>query len=471
MDDEQGIYDASKRRRFLDQIHQSGNHLLQLINDILDLSKVEAGQMELELQPVLVVDSVREVIATVDPLARAKKILIETELAPGLELTADPAKLKQMLLNLMSNAIKFTPEHGRITVRADRADEWVEIAVVDTGMGIAEAHLHLLFGEFQQIPAGPGRKPEGTGLGLALTKRFAALHGGDVTVVSHVGEGSTFTIRLPVGAKAVVVAPPKKFEPATPVDPSRPLVLVVDDNPQAAEIMTRHLERGGFRIEIAHTGSDALRMARELKPAAVTLDILLPEIDGWEVLSRLKDDEATRDIPVVVVSVVDNPTLGRALGAVDYFVKPVDGKALLSRFAQYTFTPRAGQQEVTVLVVDDEAANLDLIEALLKPAGFNVLRASGGQEGIEIARSRLPNLILLDLMMPGVSGFEVVEQLRSQDQTRAIPIMILTAKTLTEDDKQSLSGNVAEIFQRNSVAGTELVEWLRGIVLKTTSKT
>jgi len=207
-------------------------------------------------------------------------------------------------------------------------------------------------------------------------------------------------------------------------------------------------------------------MARELKPAAITLDILLPEVDGWEVLNRLKADEATRDIPVVVVSIIDNPALGRALGAFDYFVKPVDGRALLSRLSQYTFATEVKTEPVRVLIVDDEQANLDLLEALLEPAGFGVLRAGGGREGIEMARSEMPNLILLDMMMPDLSGFDVVEALRAEEATRSIPIMVLTAKTLTKDDKAELNGQVAAIFQRNSVAGTELTAWLRGIVAK-----
>jgi CheY-like chemotaxis protein len=241
-------------------------------------------------------------------------------------------------------------------------------------------------------------------------------------------------------------------------------VLVVEDNSEAAEILARHLDTGGFRMERARTGPEALQMARELMPVAVTLDILLPEIDGWEVLTRLKADEATANIPVLVVSVVDNPALGRALGAMDYFVKPVDGRALLSRLSQYTFTSKVKTEPVEVLIVDDEPANLDLLEQLLKPAGFGVLKAGGGQEGIAIAKSRLPSLILLDLMMPGVSGFEVVEALRADEATRSIPIMVLTAKVLTEEDKKALNGHVAAIFERNSVAGTELIEWLQGIV-------
>ena len=460
-------FDAATRHRFLGQIHSSGNHLLQLINDILDLSKIEAGQMELHLQPMLVADSIREVLATAEPLARAKGITLDSESEPSMQLVADASKVRQMLLNLTSNAIKFTPAGGRVSMRARRTARWVELTVIDTGIGIAEADLPRLFGEFQQLDPGPGHRQEGTGLGLALTKHFAALHGGDISVESEVGKGTTFTIRLPAQVVAPRDSPARKPERARRVEGERPLILVVDDNVQAAEILGRHLEVGGFRMEIARNGTDALKMARELKPVAVTLDILLPEIDGWEVLTRLKQDESTRNIPVVVVSVVDNPALGRALGAIDYFVKPVDGKGLLSRLDQFTFTTKVKREEVRVLVVDDEQSNLDLIEGLLKPAGFSVLRANGGQEGVEMARSRLPNLILLDLVMPGVSGFEVVEQLRADEKTRTIPIMVLTAKTLTADDKLSLNGHVAAIFQRNSVAGAELVEWLRGIVLKT----
>ena len=199
---------------------------------------------------------------------------------------------------------------------------------------------------------------------------------------------------------------------------------------------------------------------------AVILDILLPEIDGWEVLTRLKENPVTRNIPVVVVSVLDNPALGRALGAIDYFVKPVDGRALLSRLEQYTFMAKPKRSEVRVLVVDDEVANIELAASLLEPAGFTVLKAGGGQEGIDLARSQHPNLVLLDLMMPGLNGFDVVEALRSDPETRTIPIMVLTAKTLTDSEKSALNGQVAAIFQRNSVAGAELTEWLRGIASK-----
>jgi CheY-like chemotaxis protein/anti-sigma regulatory factor (Ser/Thr protein kinase) len=381
-------------------------------------------------------------------------------------MVADSSKVTQMLLNLVSNAIKFTPSGGRIGIQARGAGQWIEIAVSDSGIGIAEADLSRLFTEFQQLSAGPGRQQQGTGLGLALTKRFAELHGGQVTVESKLGAGSTFTLRLPRSPGATTSPPTTGTSPTESVDLSRPLVLVVDDNPAAAEILARHLDAGGFRMAVAHSGQEALRMARELMPVAITLDILLPEIDGWEVLTRLKADDATRNIPVVVASVIDKPALGRALGAIDYFVKPVDAKALLSRLGQYTFTSKVKDVSVRILAVDDERANLDLLQASLEPAGFAVLRAGGGREGIEMARSLKPDLILLDLMMPGVTGFDVVEALRSDEATRSIPIMVLTAKQLTNHDKQALNGHVAGIFQRDSVAGTELIGWLRELIAK-----
>jgi PAS domain S-box-containing protein len=465
-DDSIDRFDKATRRRFLDQIHSSGQHLLELINDILDLSKVEAGQMDLHLEPIELGTLIAGVQASVEPLARSKSISLNTGPLTELRLIADAGKVRQMLLNLVSNAIKFTPGGGRIDIVARRAESWVEIAVSDSGIGIAKQDLTRLFTEFQQLDAGPGRQQEGTGLGLALTKRFAELHGGRVTVESTLGKGSTFTLHLPLQATALKAPAPVALPQSAAIDLDRPLVLIVDDDPQAAEILARHLEAGGFRSELARTGPEALTMSRDLKPVAITLDILLPEVDGWEVLNRLKADEATRDIPVVVVSVVDNVALGRALGALDYFVKPVDGKALLSRLGQFTFTTKVKSEPVRVLVVDDEQANLDLLEALLKPAGFGVLRASGGQEGIAMAKSEMPNLILLDLMMPNVNGFDVVEALRAEEATRSIPVMVLTAKVLTADDKKALNGQVAAIFERNSVAGTELTAWLRDIAAK-----
>jgi len=458
-----GQFDAPTRTRFLNQILTSGKHLLGLINDILDLSKVEAGQMELRLQVVSVAEVVDQVVKTVEPLVAKKNIQLQADVKGSGELLADAGKLKQMLLNLVSNAIKFTPEGGAVSVAAARVKETMEISVTDTGIGIAEADLKQIFREFHQVDHGPGRKHEGTGLGLALTKRFAALHGGDVRVVSSVEKGSTFTLSLPVRAS---VAPAADHAEAMPANGhgSAPLVLVVEDDPAAAELLTRQLIGAGYRTEIARRGSEAIAKARELHPAAITLDIILPEVDGWEVMTQLKSDAATSAIPVVVVSVVDNAELGLALGAIDYFVKPVEAKELIARLNLLKIKNPNRDGEVRVLIVDDEAANRHWLIKALEPAGFTVLPASGGREAIDMAKSLQPDLVLLDLMMPEVTGFDVVEALRADPSTREMPIMVLTAANLTDADKRQLSGRVSEILSRQSVGSADVVGLLRRIV-------
>jgi signal transduction histidine kinase/DNA-binding response OmpR family regulator len=461
-----GQYDEASRRRFLEQILTSGRHLLGLINDILDLSKVEAGQMELRLQAVAVGEVVDQVARTIEPLVNKKSITIKAEVEAAGEVTADVGKLKQMLLNLVSNAIKFTPEGGTVTISGKRTRNTVEISVADTGIGISESDQRYIFKEFHQVDQGPGRRHEGTGLGLALTKRFALLHGGDVRVYSRVNQGSVFTLILPLQPQTIerIPAAPVPMTAQPNGHKSAPLVLVVEDDPAASELLTRQLTSAGYRTHVVRTGSDALIKARELKPAAITLDVILPELDGWEVLSKLKSDEATSAIPIIVVSVVDNPELGIALGAMDYFVKPVDGKELVQRLNRFEFKRTLGQEEVRVLVVDDEPSTLEWLRHTLEPAGFKVLTASGGREAIKLARSRKPDLVLLDLMMPEVSGFDVVEALRSQEATRKTPIMILTAMNLTEADKQHLNGRVSDILSRGSVGAADIVQLLKRVV-------
>jgi signal transduction histidine kinase/DNA-binding response OmpR family regulator len=465
LDDDDGRFKEPARRGFLEHIHAAGEHLLGLINDILDLSKVEAGQMKLRLVTVDVAKAVHDVVSTAEPLAAKKHLKVETDTDAAGELVADAGKLTQMLLNLLSNAIKFTPDGGIIRIAARRAHEMLEIGVADTGVGISEVDQARIFLEFQQIDSGKGRQTQGTGLGLALTQRYAALHEGAVRVESEVGKGSMFTLSLPVAG------PVLKKEPAAPLIQSRtdagadrPLVLVVEDDPAVAELVTHIVQRGGFRTEIARTGTEALAMARELHPAAITLDIVLPELDGWDVLHQLKHDEATSAIPVAVVSVLDNPELGAALGALDYFVKPVRASELLKRLNQFNIKRTGDREQVRVLVVDDEAANRDLLAEVLEPAGFDVILASGGREGIRLAKSGKPDLILLDLLMPEVSGFDVVSALHAELATTAIPIMVLTSKEMTEADKLRLNGYVSAILSRASTGAADLLGQLRQIV-------
>jgi len=460
-----GQHSPATRLRFLEQIHSSGQHLLGLINDILDLSKIEAGQMELRLQTVSISDVVDQVRNTVEALAAQKQITLESDVAGLGEIEADAGKFKQMLLNLASNAIKFTPAGGTVRISGERFADAAEISVSDTGIGIAVTDQDRIFHEFQQVDSGVDRQQQGTGLGLTLTRRFARLHGGEVRVDSRPGNGSVFTIHMPL--KAVPQA--QKIESHTLEiasangDAQAPLVLIVEDDPPASELLARQLQRAGFRTTIVRNGKEVLSKAKQLKPAAITLDILLPGLDGWEVLTRLKHDETTSSIPVIVISVVDNPDLGIALGAVDYFVKPVPAKELISRLRRFNITNSA-RPKTQILVVDDERANREWLTEILEPAGFGVIPAIGGREAIELALSRNPDLVLLDLMMPDVSGFDVVEALRSERATSKTPIMVLTAKDLTEADKRQLNGRVSSILQRGSTGAADLIGLLRQVV-------
>ncbi len=456
-----GQFDDATRKRFLNQIVTSGKHLLGLINDILDLSKVEAGQMELRLTTMSVAESVDQVLKTVEPLAAKKNITLQANVTGSGEVLADSGKVKQMLLNLVSNALKFTEEGGTVTVSALRMRDMVEISVADTGIGIAVADQSQIFQEFHQVDQGAGRKHEGTGLGLALTRRFALLHGGDVRVTSRINKGSVFTLSLPTRAAPTVEQMSAALKNG---HGSGPLVLVVEDDPAAAELLTRQLVAAGYRTAVARTGNEALARARELQPGAITLDIILPEVDGWEVITRLKSDEQTRSIPIVVVSVVDNPDLGLALGAIDYFVKPVDANGLVERLNRFDFQRPPGKGAVRVLVVDDEPANRTLLAEALEPAGFTVVPAAGGREAIELAKTMQPDLVLLDLLMPEVTGFDVVEALRANESTRETPIMVLTAMNLSEADKRLLSGRVSQILSRGSVATSDIVGLLKRVV-------
>ena len=463
IDAPEGQHPHETRLRFLQQIHSSGKHLLGLINDILDLSKIEAGQMELRLQLVSISDMASQVLSIVEPLAAQKGIQLEAGVAGLGEIEADASKFKQMLLNLVSNAIKFTPSGGTVRISGTRLAEAAEISVADTGIGIAEADQGRIFHEFQQVDAGADRQQQGTGLGLTLTRRFARLHGGDVRVESEPGKGSMFTIHMPlqVVTQGRVVEPMDSVLVRSVGNAAAPLVLVVEDDPPAAELLSRQLEKAGFRAEILRSGADVVARARKSKPAAITLDILLPGLDGWEVLNRLKHDEVTSSIPVIVISVVDNPELGMALGAVDYFVKPVPAEELVTRLRRFNF---GGSPKTRVLVVDDERANRDWLTEILEPAGFGVIPAVGGREAIELAHTKKPDLVLLDLLMPDVSGFDVVEALRSDKATFALPIMVLTAKELSDSDKRQLNGRVSSILQRGSTGATELVSHLRQVI-------
>ncbi|MGH2468884.1 MAG: response regulator, partial [Chloroflexota bacterium] len=456
---------AETRQQFLGNIHDSGEHLLELINDILDLAKVEAGGMELRVTTFDVQELLGQVVDTVRPLADRGAVGLRTSSGGSVELSADEGRVKQVLYNLLSNAIKFTPEGGSVTVAASALGDSVTLSVADTGIGIAPKDQERIFLEFQQVDSSSGRRYQGTGLGLALTKRIVELHGGRISVESALGHGSRFVVALPRRA-AVSDAPPALAADGTPplaAGDGQPLVLVVEDDARVASLLNLYLTRGGYRAVVADSGAAALENARRLHPLAITLDILLPGLDGWEVLRELKSDPATRDIPVVVVSVLDDEQMGQALGAADYLVKPVDRAALLARLERYAFTSKVKQNEVRVLVVDDDPAALRLLAGILEPLGFSVSTASGGAEAIALARAQVPDLMLMDLMMPDVSGFEVIDALKAEPKTARVPILVISARDMTAEDKDRLNGHVAAIFRKDSELRVQLLPWLEDL--------
>ena len=450
-------YQPSRRQMFLDHIHKGGQHLLALINDILDLSKVEAGQMQLKRSKFDLRLLASTTIESVRPLVTQKGQELTLESPDELTTFADEGKVKQMLLNLLSNAIKFTPQGGRITVSLQRSGGGVTVSVADNGIGIAAQDLPRLFNEFEQIDNGPGRQQPGTGLGLALTKRLVELHGGTVRVESEPGRGSTFFFILPDNAGAT---DPALEVAETSEQGDGPLVLVVEDSEPAAALLAETLRRARYRVVVERDGERTVQRAIELRPHAITLDLMLPKVDGWDVLRALKDTPATRDIPVVVISVLDDHSVGFALGADDYLVKPVGREALLNVMGGLG---RAGVHEggpLVVLAVDDDEVAQQLLKEMLEPQ-FSVLAAADGYAGLEIARSRQPDVMILDLTMPGLSGFEVVTRLKADPATREMPIVILTARQLNEADRKRLSGNVSRVMQKGDAGAADLLRWLR----------
>ncbi|HJP89421.1 MAG TPA: response regulator [Candidatus Limnocylindrales bacterium] len=442
-------------KEFSGHIHGSGLHLLELINEVLDLARVEAGRPDLRPSAFDLAPLLAETIAAMRPLAERKSLTFTLETPGELPLVADPARMRQVVFNLVSNAIKFTPSGGRVTVRGSTAGEFVMLSVEDTGVGIEDVDLQRVFEAFEQVRTGGSQ--EGTGLGLALTRRLVEAHGGTIEVASQVGRGSRFTVRLP--SSGAVSAPASAPIPVLEAD--RPTVLVIEDDPSAAELLRVYLEGAGFGVASTASGHDGLRWAEELRPNAILLDILLPDIDGWDVLQRLKRSAGTRAIPVLVVSVVDDRSLGMALGAVDYFVKPIARDPLLQALGRLTFTTKVKTRTVDVLVIDPDASAHERYRAVLEPEGFRVAGATDGEAGRRLATETGPDLILLDLLQ--LDGFELVSRLKADPSTSSIPIWATTPGELAPADKARLNGNVIGVATRGDAALDALRGWLAGV--------
>ena len=466
--------DATETQRvFAGHIFESGHHLLALINDILDLSKIEAGKLETVFESVALESVLAETTAMVSGMAQARGVALKLDLraSPGV-FQADRRQLKQVVLNLLSNAIKFSPDGARVTLSVDVVERahaetalpgfhgglrmplppsdfrhFVEISVSDTGIGIGGDDIGKLFKPFSQVSNAVTRKAGGTGLGLVMVQRLVELHGGAVAVTSEPGRGCCFTAWLPWrrdGAPATEAAP----EMAS-AEQDRPLALVIEDNAETAFLMTAQLQTLGFAVRQVRSAEEALALPSELTPALITLDIQLPGMDGWEFLARRKDIPRWENVPVVVVSVAADQGKGFSLGASFVLQKPVAWDAFAMGLKRLELVP-GDERDVTVLVIDDDPSAVELLATQLLQRNYIVLRALGGREGVELARRFHPHLIVLDLEMPEVSGFDVVEALKQDSSTAHVPIVAVTARDLSTADRDRLSGHVLELVGKSA---------------------
>jgi signal transduction histidine kinase/DNA-binding response OmpR family regulator len=452
-------HDPATVQEFAGHIHGSGLHLLELINEVLDLAKVEAGKVDLHPTVFDLEGLVRQTIDTMRPLADRKSIRLGARAHGPLEVEADQSRIRQVVFNLLSNAIKFTPDGGSVDVELSSDGVTCRLVVVDTGAGIDPADQAAIFEAFRQASAAAGQ--EGTGLGLTLARQLIEAHGGSIDLESEVGRGSRFGVSLPLGR----AARPAEVEPAAgptpvPVAKGQRLVLAIEDDASAAELLRVYLEGAGYETAIAPDGRTGIDWATTLRPAAIILDIMLPDLDGWEVLQLLKGAEATRDIPVIVVSVVDDAPLGFALGAVDYFVKPVAREALLGSLGLLTFTTKVRSHTVTALVIDADPEAGAGYRAQLEPDGFRVLVAASGEAGLARARHERPDLILLDLILPDSDGLDLVARLKADPATADIPIWVTTRGDLDEDERARINGKVQGIVVRGGNGFDALKGWL-----------
>jgi CheY-like chemotaxis protein/anti-sigma regulatory factor (Ser/Thr protein kinase) len=451
----------------LKRINAAGKHLLELINAVLDLSKIEAGKMELYLESFDVAVLVRDIAAVIQPLAAKNSNRLDVRCPEEIgTMRADLTKVRQALFNLLSNACKFT-ERGTISVAVSRevveGQDSIVFGVSDTGIGMTPEQLARLFEAFSQADAATTRKYGGTGLGLALSRRLCRMMGGDVTVQSEAGRGSTFTIRLPAEVAEPIEGPAAPAAPAERAPAGIGTVLVIDDEAAVRDLMQRFLAREGFRVVTAASGEEGLQRARELRPDAITLDVMMPGMDGWAVLSALKADPTLAEIPVVMLTIVDDKNLGYALGASDYLTKPIDRERLVTVLKQH-------RRDLPVLVVDDDAGLRLLLRRMLEPEGYAVVEAENGRAALERLRDVSPSVILLDLMMPEMDGFEFVAEFRRHEAWRAIPIVVVTARDLSHADRERLNGYVQRILQKGTHGREQLLAEVRELVAASVSR-
>ncbi|MGG1663367.1 response regulator [Brevibacillus sp. NRS-1366] len=447
----------------LGKIRNAGKHLLSLINDILDISKIEAGKMEIHLEPFDVTSLIRDVITTVKPLMDSNGNQLETHSVEG-EMTTDVTKLRQILINLLSNASKFTKD-GIITldvyqeIRDNRAGYCFRVK--DTGIGMTPEQVEKLFQPFTQADSSTTRKYGGTGLGLAISHSFCSMMGGSTDVESEIGIGSTFTCWLPTSAAE---EDPEMEESADiqdhVEDNSQVSILLIDDEPFNHQLMKRYLAKEGWTLAFATSGQEGLQLAKKLRPKVICLDILMPRMDGWSVLSVIKNDPELQDTPVVIWSMTNDEHLGYSLGASEFLTKPVNRERLINVMDKYV----SNHFDHNVLVIEDDAATSELMTRLLQKEGYAVTQARNGRLALDCMSSKAPDLILLDLMMPEMDGFQFIAELRNKKAWSEIPIVVVTAKSITAADRLKLNGYVKGVIQKGSFDHKSLLVEIRRFV-------
>jgi signal transduction histidine kinase/DNA-binding response OmpR family regulator len=457
---------TDKQGRFIGHVRDGARHLLQLINDILDLSKIEAGQLELRCEDFQIEDALPEVLSTIRPLAMAKNINVEKSSVASLSVHADRVRFKQILYNLLSNAVKFTPKGGQIEIGCSEKGNLVSIFVKDTGIGIKAEDHAAVFEEFRQVDSGKESSNEGTGLGLAITKRLVEHQGGTISLESAVGKGSRFTFTLPADSKKIeVVALPAKTTVDSNVNPEedarKPLILIVDDDLASRELLASYLS-SDYRIAMAESGVEALEKIKQLQPDAVTLDVLMDKGDGFETLVALRKQTETAAMPVIILSVVDQKNVGFALGATEYLIKPIRKADLLEIMRKHV-EPKTDDDSV-ILLVDDDPKTLELLEDTLRSAGYETQSVQSGTRALEVLSSTIVSAVMLDLLMPGMDGFQVIGHIRQQATLKQLPIFVMTGKTLTEQELAILGNDVQALFQKGKPWQQQLITEINRVI-------
>jgi signal transduction histidine kinase len=478
--------DGQMPKRYMDafeRILRNGQHLLALINDVLDVSKIEAGRMKIHREHIDLVEVVQGAFAELQSLAERKGLGYRLRVPARLPLAyTDPLRIRQVVINLLSNAAKFT---ARGSVEAEliaHGDEHFRIIVRDTGIGIEERSLSIIFERFRQVDGSMTRAASGVGLGLSIVRQIVDLLGGQIEVTSKVGEGSTFIVTLPLAAPADNAQEARDGEEApqfagrsNDVGPvreqaaqadegtdDRALVIVIEDDDDAAALLSETLGRAGYRVLTATGGAEGLRLAREHDPVAITLDVMMPEMDGWRVLQAMRADPRLSSIPVIVCSIVDNRPLGYSLGASDYLLKPVDPQTLTDTLDRVSVRDLSSEGSGYVLVVDDEHGVRELLTTALRHAGFNARSAPSGETALRMVAQHRPRAVLCDLMMPnGMSGFELIARLRSNPDTAGLPVLVVTGRDITPDDRRLISGEIAEVIRKGELLLSDVASRLR----------